>query len=252
MDTSIVISAVIGLVVISLVISAVIQQKEQIAAAKKQKAAQYIYRSKNAQELLEKIRGLNINSEIIRFVLNQITNNLKTAASIWPKLANIKNEINRAQLYENGFKTSVQKTNKAPVDETELRVNLAKMNRLIKYLKTLHSSTVLNKQQFESWVPPLIATKYQYEVDGLLKFAIRAVDSAMPGTARNHIENIENKLRSNKFDEAYKNQRLSDLNNLKLQLKEQKSDDSIADNNHDNGESALVKKPKPLDEKTKW
>ncbi len=244
MDTSVIIFSVIGILVISMVISAIVQQREQIAAAKKQKATQYLYRGKSAQELLEKIRGEQVNPEIIQFILTQITNNFSAAAKTFPALNSIQQLLSRAEMHQQGYKPSAQESLAPAADESQQKIHLSKINQLYSYLKNQAQQGTLTNQQFKLWGEQLKNESYHYEIDGLVKLAMRSIEAAMPGTAKNQIETIQSKLNSFPLDPAYKLQRQTDIDNLLAQIKMPENEQS--------SEQDKLHQAKPLDEKTKW
>jgi len=241
MDTSFIIYAVIGVIVVSLVVTAIIQQREQIAAAKKQKATQFIYKSRNAEEILEKVMSENINPEILNFLMGLIVRNYKSAAKTCPGFNNIQQLLSRAIIQLNDFKPSASSNSVSVTDEEQLRSHVAKLNKLYSYLKNQTQSGTLSADRFKIWGQQLKAQSNQFEIDGLIKLCLRAIEAAMPGTAKNHLEAVENKLKTYPLDSAYLAQRSTDLENIKLQLKGP-TDEQDEDEEDD----------RPLDEKTKW
>jgi len=242
MDTSFIVYAVIGVIVVSLVVTAIVQQREQIAAAKKQKATQLVYKSRAAEELFEKISSENVNPEIFHFILKSIHNNYKAALKICPTFNNIHQLAHRAEMHLSEFKPSVESNTIAITDENQLQVHVAKLNKLYSYLKNQVQAGSLSSEDFKNWGKQLKTQSQQFEIDGLIKLTLRAIEADMPGTAKNHIENVKSKLKSYPLEQAYLAQRQADLKNIELQLNgpEEKPDEEEPDDN------------KPLDEKTKW
>ncbi len=222
MNIGIIIAVILGLLVLSVVITGIIQKREQIAAQKRQRAAQYYYRAQNAQDMIELMRAIPVPSEIIQFLMSLSVQSLKTARSIWPEQLNISREIEKAELRLQGYKPRANSRIPLPKDEQSLTLTTAHLKKFMHYLSALKNASVLPENHFNQWNKKLYEDLARIDIEGLLKLATRAVENSKPGTAKSFLALAKSKIDFYSIDPAYKNEQLQLLLNLEQQIQTDK------------------------------
>lgn len=219
MNIGIIIAVILGLLVLSVVITGIIQKREQIAAQKRQQAAHYYYRAQNAQDMIELMRAIPISADIIQFLMSLALQSLKTARSIWPKQLNISQEIAKAELRLQDYKPKEKSRIPLPEDEQNLTITTARLKKFMHYLSALKNATVLPEKHFNQWNTKLYQDLARIDIEGLLKLATRATENTKPGTAKNFLALAKSKIELYNVDPNYKNEQLQVLLSIEQQLR---------------------------------
>ncbi len=220
MTIAFVIAGIIALLIISVSVSGYLQKQEQIAAQKRQMAAQYYQRAQQAQNICELLRGISINPDIMAFLLNISSENLKHVKQIWPKQINIDIEIEKALIRQKGYKPTPAKPLPFPVNEQGLAAMVNRLRKLNNYLKALQQETLLAEQQYERWNKEIFLATSRLEIEGTLRLAARSVESNHAGSARNFLEYVKNKVDAYPLDPNYKQTQYAAINELAQSLDE--------------------------------
>ncbi len=253
MNINFIIFGVLALLAIVLVVAGIAQRREQIAAEKRQKAAQLVYQARNAQDILHNMRGIPVNPQITSFILKVISKNFQAAAALVPSLPNIQQDIGRAMMHQQGYKAKPATAIELPTDEFSLKVTLGKLKKLQRYLKTLNTSYGLDNEQFQKWAAELESTTHRYEIDSLMKLSMRAVEAVKPGTAKGYFETIKMKLSAEWVDDSYREPQLTKVVEMEEKLTqavEEKLAEETKLKEDENGSS--INDSSDLGEKKKW
>ncbi len=223
MNISIIIAVIVSLLVLSVVITGIIQKREQLAAQRKQQAAQYSYRAQQAQEMIELMRSIPVSAQIIQFLLNLSLQSLKMAASIWPGQLNISHEIEKAEMRLQGYKPKADTAIPLPNDEQGLSLTTARLKKLLQYLSSLKENAILPESHFTPWKKKLNRDLARVDIEGLLKLATRAVENQKPGTANNYLNLAKTRFDLYELEPTYKNEQLQLLLSIEQQLQAEKT-----------------------------
>lgn len=184
----IIIGSAIGVILlIVIIVNAVSQRRDQVAAQKRQEAAKYRFRATETQDLLDGLKNISLSPKIRSVLVQRMIENLETAETIASDYPGIKRSIEFAknEKQELDKQTSFHEdTLILPNSEGELKSTISKLKRLLKMVNVMYQRGRMNSTDFAIEVPRVELLLLKLEVETYIKFGRVAQAEGRNGSAK--------------------------------------------------------------------
>ncbi|RLA02900.1 MAG: hypothetical protein DRQ47_06100 [Gammaproteobacteria bacterium] len=213
------------ILVISVVGSIIFTKREQAAAIKRQKVANYRFKADEAQDLYDGLVTAGLEKITYEFLLQRIVANLQATYDLAPRTPGVFSRLKAA----NETLHSLETTNfqvMMPSSMEDLQGLVGRLNKLVKYLIILFQKRVVAEADYQKIMPSVQRTLLKFDVEGHIKLGYTAENDGLPGTAREYYVKAKEKLDSYDTDDLYFSEQLEKVESL-LKALDEKQHESV-------------------------
>lgn len=216
MATVLIIALILAVLVGSVVVSSLSHKREQEAAERRQKAAEYRARIQETQELLEGLQNAGLDASVRAVLMVRIAENLIGLKQCEPNTPNIDSSLTFAR--EQAISLKAQAGTCSPLvlpdNEQALFATLKHMRRLLQVFSNLNQFGKVDPSEYAVQFPRLQKLLLRFEVEGYMKLGMQALNLHQQGSARTYFEFTYNRLISSAVTDDYTQQQLAVLQDL--------------------------------------